>query len=188
MQNINGDFIKALTGKKIKFIPIKYNINPKENLLTQQLAAKYANNDIVGLCCVSKEHAKDMPIETAVQLIKKLNENNKTVFLFGAGHPSKEYAENLEKFDDIKFVNLVNSTSIYDMANIMSICKGFISVDTGTMHLSYAVQCPTVCLFYKDENITKWAPNTYLYNVSVIDKDFSVANIYNKLLQITDKI
>lgn len=181
MQDINGNFIKELTGKKGEILPIKYQISPQTNNLTKKLIEDYKDQEIIGLCCISKEKTKDMPQSTAINLINLLNEKNKIIFLFGAGTPSREYADNLKKSGCTKFVDLTDITSIYDLANIISICKGMISVDTGTMHLSYAVNCPTVCLFYKENNVKKWAPNKEIYNVEIISKDINENTIYNKL-------
>lgn len=181
MQDINGNFIKVLTGKKGDILPIRYNISPQTSDLTQKLIKDYKGQEIIGLCCVSKNKAKDMPLAIAIDVINLLNKENKTVFLFGAGASPREYADNLKKAGCTKFVDLTNITSIYDLANIISICKGMISVDTGTMHLSYAVNCPTVCLFYKENNVDKWAPNKELYNVEIIHKDITANIICDKL-------
>lgn len=184
MQDINGNFIKPISGKRGELLPIKFKTNPHKNVLTQQLIKEYPKEEIIGLCCVSKQQSKDMPIQTTIELITLLNQKNKKVFLFGAGNASRIYADNIKKNGCTKFVDLTNITSIYDLANIISICKGVISVDTGTMHLSYATKCPTVCVFYKQDNLKKWAPSEDLYNVKIIDKNFSAENIYNKLISV----
>lgn len=192
MQDINGNFLKALTGKNSEILPIEYNVAPDKNFLAKKLLETYTGKNIIGLCCVSKEKEKDMPIETAIEIINRLNKEYKTVFLFGNGDIARKYADNLKKLGCTTFVDLTNVTSIYDLANIIATCKGIISVDTGTMHLSCAVKTPTVCLFYKKANVAKWAPNTKLYNVIIEDSNFTAETIckeLNKLLSaIPDKI
>lgn len=181
MSEINADFISALTGKSAEIIPIKYNVNPEQNFIASKLKSEYGDKDIIGLCCTSKKTEKDMPVEEAIKLINLLNQNNKTVFLFGLGDKARTFSDNLKKKGCTKFVDLINITSIYDLANIISVCKGVISVDTGTMHLSYAVNTPTVCVFYLQKSVEKWAPSKDLYNVYVEYKDFSAENLVNQL-------
>ncbi len=48
-----------------------------------------------------------------------------------------------------KFINLVNKTSIKELALILQKCECLISIDTGTMHLGYAVGVPTIAIFYE---------------------------------------
>lgn len=70
----------------------------------------------------------------------------------------------------------------------MQICKAVISIDTGTMHLSYATGVPTVCIFYKTEMIEKWAPRKSLYpHTVIIDKNYTAENICNKTIELINE-
>ncbi len=184
MQDINGNFARTLTGKKAQVLPIKYNVSPENNFLAKSMLETCKNQDLIGLCCISKIKEKNMPLETALEIIKILELNNKTPVLFGSGNGAREFSDNLKKRGCLKFIDLTDVTSIYDLANIISICKGVISVDTGTMHLSYAVNSPVVCVFYKQINVEKWAPDTGLYNVYVEYNNFSAQNITGKLFEL----
>ncbi len=187
MQDINGNFVRALTGKRAEILPIKYNTNPKENFLAQSIKETFKDKDLVGLCCVSKDKEKNMPLETTLKIIKTLTNMDKVPILLGNGNSSREYTDNIKKNGCLNFLDLTDITSIYDLANVIAVCKGVISVDTGTMHLSYAVNCPTVCVFYKQSNVEKWAPDTDLYNVYVEDTDFSAENISGRLFELIEK-
>ena len=88
-----------------------------------------------------------MPVETAVELIEKLNKAGKTVLYFGAGKDSRAYADELKKRGCINFVDLTDVTTIYQLANVMRLCQAVISIDTGTVHLAYASGVPTVGIF-----------------------------------------
>ncbi len=177
-QDFNGDFIKPLTGKYGEVLPIKYLTNPSKDELTQKIAQEFQNKDIIGLCAVSKQKEKDMPLETAIEIISDLSSRGKTVLLFGAGEECRKYRDKLKAKGCLNFVDLIDQTTIYQMANIMQLCKVVISIDTGTMHLAYATGTPTVCIFYKKDMITKWAPRKSLYpHTVVIDKNQTAKNI-----------
>lgn len=176
-QDTNGDFIKALTGKDAEVLPIKYITNPSVDVFACSLASKYKGKDIIGLCTVSKNKEKDMPVDAAIEIINKYNQEGKVVFFFGAGKDCVDYVNELHKRGCTDFENLVNATSISSLANIMKLCKVVISVDTGTMHLACAVGAPIAVVFYKPDMIEKWAPREFLYKSIVIKDNYSTQNI-----------
>lgn len=182
MQDINALYIKVLTKKEPDIVPIKYLTNPESDALTQELAQKYKNKDIIGLCTVGKHIENYMPVETAIEIINKLSADNKLVFYFGAGDDSKKYADKLRKEGCKDFVDLSNKTTIYQLANIMRLCKVVISIDTGTLHLAYATGIPLVGVFYRPNQVKKWAPRKELYpNTEVIDCNYTAQNILDRM-------
>ena len=188
MQDINGDFIRTLTGKNGEILPIKYQPNQENDELIEKIKKQFSEKEIIGLCTVSKQKAKDMPVDTAIEIINKLASQDKTVFYFGAGKECRDYANELKKRGCRNFVDLTNATTINQLAGIMQICKAVISIDTGTMHLSYATGIPTVCIFYKTEMIEKWAPRKSLYpHTIIIDKNYTAENICNKTIELINK-
>ena len=169
-------------------MPVKYETNPAQNELAQKIAQQFKNKEIIGLCTVSKQKEKDMPVDTAINLINQLSSRGKTVLLFGAGEECRKYRDKLKAKGCLNFVDLIDQTTIYQMANIMQLCKVVISIDTGTMHLSYATGIPTVCIFYKKDMITKWAPRKSLYpHTIIIDKNYTAENICNKTIELINK-
>lgn len=176
-QEINAHLFQGYTLKKEKVLPIKYKTNPQKNFITTKLVENYKNKEIIGLCCISKTLSKDMPIEEAIKLINKLNEQQKIILFLGSGMIARTYADNLKKRGCTNFVDLTNITSIYDLANILKKCKCLISVDTGTMHLGYAVGCFTICVFFQKNTARKWAPDETLYDVKVIDNKYSLEKV-----------
>ena len=188
MQDINGDFIRTLTGKNGEILPIKYQPNQENDELIEKIKKQFSEKEIIGLCTVSKQKAKDMPVDTAIEIINKLASQDKTVFYFGAGKECRDYANELKKRGCRNFVDLTNVTTISQLAGIMQICKAVISIDTGTMHLSYATGIPTVCIFYKTEMIEKWAPRKSLYpHTIIIDKNYTAENICNKTIELINE-
>lgn len=177
MQDINASFISALTNSEPKILPIKYNTNLSNDLFASSLLAKYKGRDIIGLCTVSKNIEKDMPIETAIEIINNYQKQGKIVLFLGAGKPSEDYANELIRRGCTDFENLVNATTISSLANILTACSVLITVDTGTMHLACAVNTPVAVVFYKTEMIEKWAPREFLYKSVIIKNGYNAENI-----------
>ena len=180
MQDINGEFLEAITGKRTEIMPIKINVPDGENKIVQELNRIKGNRDIIGLTCISKAPDKDMPLQTAAELITELNNNQKLPLLLGVGPATRKYADDLKKMGVINFIDLVDATSICDLMQILVKCKALISVDTGTMHMACALGVPVVTTFYKKINVEKWAPRDNMYKCCLIDEDFSVENIIAK--------
>ena len=170
----HNNLLKGLTNRNIKNFPIKYNVpknieNPVKNL-------KY-----IALCTTSKKLEKDMPINTAIELINKINsETDYKVVYVGAGQNCEKYAHELEN-SGCDFINMVNKTSILELGSVLKDAEALISVDTGTMHFGYAIGTPTVCLFYQNDLAPFWAPDKNLYNVEVLVNDINTENIYSSL-------
>lgn len=166
--------LENLTEEKIENLPLVYNA-PEVALV---------EGDYVVLCTTSKRETKDMPIETAITLINKINRETGLKIVFtGAGQKSVDYAEKLLT-SGCDFINMVNKTTIPELSSLIKKSKALISVDTGTMHLGYAVSTPLVAIFY-EENMSKcWSPDTDLYNAVLIEKNQSAENIFNEIIRI----
>lgn len=184
IQEKHNKMLTLLVDKEIKNYPICYNIpdcikNTTKNKFS--LPDKY-----VVLCCISKKVSKDMPLNTTVDLIRKINsETGYTVVFIGAGSNTKQYAEEIEKCEN-NFINLTNKTTISELADIISNSIGLISVDTGVMHLGASLQVPVAAVFYEQQSITCWAPSKELYNCTIISNSQTAENIlsaFQKLIQ-----
>ena len=173
----HSKLLQQLTHRKIKNLPIKYNL--PEGIKNPLEGEKY-----VALCCITKNPPKDMPIETAIEIINKINtETEYKPVLTGAGELSQQYAEKLEKAG-VEFVNLVNKTSLLELGAVLKGSVGLISCDTGTMHLGYALDVSTVAVFYEDKCVPIWSPKAELYNTSTVSKNQTAENIVNELMRI----
>ena len=176
IQERNAFLLKKITDKEIINYPITYNYDG-------ELADKFKNlfekdKKYVVFCTTSKLPEKDMPVETSVELINELNKRNYNVIYTGTGQVALEHAKQFKEHN-CKFIDLVNQTTITDLACILKHSNGLISVDTGTMHFGYAMRIPTVCIFYKPDTISLWAPREELYKVKVITDNFNTENILN---------
>ena len=185
VQHRHCNLLTKITDEKIINCPIKYvadkKIPPKfQGFLSQD--KKY-----VALCTTTKQDEKDMPLNIAVELIEKLNADGYEVLFVGSGDKADKYAQELIK-NGAEFVNLVNQTSIYELAQVLRCSEGTISVDTGTMHFSYANDVPTLCLFYKESNVISWAPDKNLYPHTIVVNNFTAGitiTIGKKMLKIS---
>lgn len=186
VQERHCNLLKRITKEKLINYPITYNASNEIPEKLRNILSK--DKKYVALCTTSKLKEKDMPLQVAVELINKLNKDNYNVLFIGNGSNPQEYAEALYK-NQYNFINLVNKTTIYELAQVLRNCEALISVDTGTMHFSYANKVPTVCVFYKQDNIKPWAPRKTLYPYTILPKTNSIENIYsafNELTQNTD--
>lgn len=179
-----NNLLRKVTKKEVINLPIVYNATDDIPKNLQNILAK--NKKYVALCPISSNKIKDIPLCTSIDLINKLVLDNYEILLVGVGERTQKYASELEE-NNCKFINLVNKTSIYELAQTLRNCKGLISVDTGTMHIGYASGVPTVCLFYVENNIIGWAPDKELYPHTILPVDNTSQSIYQAFVQVTNK-
>lgn len=170
--------LQSLTNKKVKNYPIKYQLSEEVRRSTTEILSDI--EDYVVLCTTSKNVVKDMPVETATQLIKQLNEIGQKVVFVGVGEKALEHARMLKE-SGCDFLDLTNKTTIPQLGAILEKSRCLISVDTGTMHLGCAVGIPTVAVFYEQGTLNNWAPKQELYKSVVIHENQTAESILNAL-------
>lgn len=186
VQERHANLLKAITDREIKNFPITY-------LSNNEIPTKFENifqkdKKYVALCTTTKQDEKDMPIDTAAALVNILNENGYEVIYTGAGAKAKDYAQKLKDFG-CKFINLTNQTTIFELSHVLRNCTAAICADTGTMHFSYANKVPTVCVFYKSENLKEWAPRKELYSfTTILSKPSEAQEIYDAFTKLTKEL
>jgi ADP-heptose:LPS heptosyltransferase len=170
--------LESLTNKKIQNLPIKFNIQ------TNISNPIFEKNYIV-ICAITKKETKDIPIETIVELIKKINtETNNKVVIVGIGEKISNYVKKLNK-EKAKFIDMTNKTSLLELAVVLKNSKGLISADTGTLHLGCALGVPTTAIFYEgNAPVSIWSPSKDLYNVSIIENNQNTENIFNEFIKL----
>ena len=136
-------------------------------------------NKYIVLSPESKDVVKDWEYEEVLKFIKM---SPVQVVLTGT-EKTKILAEKLRN-DKAQFIDLCGKTTILELVKILKNAFCCISVDTGTMHLSYASGTETICLFYNDNMVNEWLPKN-LNNITLLTgKKFYSSD--NKL--ITEKI
>ena len=177
VQTQHMDLLKGITKEELIDCPIKYfvdekTISPIENL-----------NDYIVLCPISSKKTKDMPHETIIELIKNLN---KKVVILGSGQASRELSKKLKEENLENLIDLTDKTTLQQAAKVIKEADGVISVDTGLMHMSCALDKPTVAVFYQGEQ-SGFAPDEKMYKTKSIFKNQSCDNIIKTLKELINK-
>lgn len=173
--------LKKITHNDVKNIPIKYlmDFEIPENL------KEIMNSDkkYVAFSPISKNPEKDIPLDVAIQVVNKLSEEFQVLYL-GAGEKALNFANQM-KDEGADFIDLTNKTSFPDLARVIQNCSAVLSVDTGTMHLSYSLGVPTVCVFYRQNTVKYWAPDSNIYaNVSIIDDEYTADRMCSAVINL----
>lgn len=167
VQERHNNLLKKITDSEIFNYPIKY-ISKK--CIPEKFKDLFLNNKkYIALCPCSSRIEKNMPIESIVQIINDLNNDNYEVIIVGAGKEALSCTEKLIN-NNCNFINLVNMTTIYELAQVLKCCEALVSVDTGTMHFGCALSVPTVAIFYEIGSEYYWAPKKDLYKAHVIEQ------------------
>ena len=173
--------LTKITHKQIVNLPIKYTTDSE---IPEQFKTIFNDSkNCLVFVPISKNPEKDMPLEVATDVIKKLSDKFKVIYT-GAGDKAVNFANKLKE-NGTDFVDLTNKTSFQDLARIIKKCSVVLSVDTGTMHLAYALEVPTVCVFYRKTTVKYWAPDPNVYkNVVIIDNEYTPDNMYSAVMKI----
>lgn len=123
---------------------IRYDKKSKAKIT--KLLAKYPKPHIAispNVAWRSRTYPYDKMQKVAEKLV---TQTNGTIFLLGAGNADK-YAAQIVKNTHKNIINLVNKTSLVDIATLLDLVDLHITPDTGQMHIGFAQKTPTVALF-----------------------------------------
>lgn len=107
----------------------------------------------------TSDSLKQWPIERFKQLAKSLSgRSGVKILIIG-----KEEGRCREEFENLgeNIINLVNQTSLVELAQVLKQCKLLVTGDSGPMHLAAAVGTPVVALFRNDlpgKTAQRWGP------------------------------
>ena len=175
------NLLKYATNKPIKDLPIEFVVDDNLDDKFKNIIPK--DKKYITLCTLTKQNYKDMPLECAIGLIKKINKTDFEIVFTGKGDNCVQYAKKLKEAN-CNFIDLTNKTSILELAKIIKNSKCLISVDTGTMHLGYSLGIPVVAVFYEQNVSQIWAPDEKLYKSILIENNQTPDNIFNKMSEI----
>ena len=167
----HNDLLKKITDKKIENFPMVYNAQ-------KEIGRKFLddNKRYIALCPTTKNTAKDIPHNITAELINSLNNEGLTPILTGAGKAAEEYSKILHS-QNLKFLDLTDKTSIYELGCVLKNCEALISADTGTMHLGCAVDTPVIAVFYQKDKLVNWSPSALQYRCFVISTNQTAEHI-----------
>ena len=188
VQQENAKLLESLIKKEVLDLPVRYSPPPEAWSYIQKLLEQYnitLRDELVGLCTTSKKIEKDLPVATAIEVIKELNQQGKKVVFLGAGSRAEEYVQELYRQGCHSFLDFTNKTSIAQLGAVIQKCTAVISVDTGTLHLTCALGVPLIALFYIHDrhHLEKWAPAEY-YRHILLTGNITALDIKNSLQQV----
>lgn len=196
--NFNNSYLEII-GLKAPIENISFNYPEKYNdIISEKLSAAGLNiENFITLNPVSKSTLKDWNYKRCAEIIQKLNTVNIKTVLIGT-QQTKLFGEKIKEITD-DFIDMTNNTTIFELSALLNKAKVNISVDTGTMHLSYAIGKSTICLFFRD-TYKSWTPkdtekNPVFIGEQYADKQGNIItkkeilpqNIYEKIMEIIPK-
>lgn len=138
-------------------------------------------NDYIALSTTSKQEANDWDINEIIDFVSK---SDLPVVFVGTGR-AHEIAQKIKTHNLPNFIDVTNKTTIMDVAVILSKANCVVSVDTGTMHMAYLLDKPTICLFHQPIMIPQWYPS-HLDNVKIIEGNKYLDKDTNKIIKIKE--
>lgn len=124
---------------------------------------------LIGLCPCARLEGKNWWPEDTAEFIKMINQNTDSKVVFVGDSSAVEFAQKVKDLG-VDFFDLTAKTTIPQLAAVIAKCEKFASVDTGSMHLAFALDIPTVALFYYD-CVTKWGPQDRVKNRVILNPD-----------------
>jgi len=103
---------------------------------------------LIGMHCGAKRLINRWPLECFIAVGKRLIEKDNAYILLTGGANEKELTSQIAEGIGVNCLNLAAETAeLTVLAAIVQQCRGFISNDTGIMHMAYAMGIPTVAIF-----------------------------------------
>ncbi len=133
--------------------------------------------DAVAVHPFTSDPRKDWPIERFQGLINKVTRDlgNKVIIIGKLEDINK--ARDFSEVSGETVINLVNKTTLVELANILKQCKLLVTGDSGPMHMACAVGTPVIALFRNDlpgKTALRWGPKS---NGSIIIENNNLSNI-----------
>ncbi len=162
----------GLAGAKTLDKTIKIKVN-------EDLFKEFIGQRVVAIHPFTSDPVKQWPLERFIELAQRITrENGVKVVLVGRAED-----QNIEAGDGV--VDMVNKTSLVELAALLKRCSLLVSCDSGPMHLAVSVGTPVVALFRNDlpgKGAQRWGP--WGKGHTVIEKgslgDISVEEVLDK--------
>jgi ADP-heptose:LPS heptosyltransferase len=157
MQSFLNLLSTGLPSRKISQLVLPF-INPPSEQISWAKDLLKGKDKLVAICLSASISQRLWSTDNFRGLIKYLIVGGYQVLLLGG---KKEYclslkvSEGVDKREDI--VNLAGKTTLSQLVAILSLCRFYIGVDSGILHLAYALDIPTISLFGPGIK-EKWAP------------------------------
>jgi len=130
----------------------------------------WTNQKLIGLCPCARLEGKNWWPEDTAEFINLVSKNTDYKVVLVGDNSAKPFVEQIKNLECANFYDMSGKTNIHQLAALIACCEKFVSVDTGSMHLAFALNIPTVALFYYD-CITKWGPKNFNINKIILNPD-----------------
>lgn len=130
----------------------------------------WKNEKLIGLCPCARLEGKNWWPEDTAEFIDIVNKNTDFKVILVGDTAAKTFTEKIKEAGCNNFYDMSGKTNISQLAALISKCEKFVSVDTGSMHLAFALDIPTIALFYYD-CVTKWGPKDNFKNSVILKFD-----------------
>ena len=119
---------------------------PERTWLSENLKVQGFESDYrwIGLCPGARWRSKRWPLESFVDLVRKMNSSDVRFAVIG-GMEDRAMGERLGC--ENRVLDLTGRTTIPEMVEWLRVCSVVITNDTGPMHIAAAVNTPVVALF-----------------------------------------
>jgi ADP-heptose:LPS heptosyltransferase len=119
---------------------------PERTWLSENLKVQGFESDYrwIGLCPGARWRSKRWPLESFVDLVRKMNSPDVRFAVIG-GMKDRAMGERLRC--ENRVLDLTGRTTIPEMIEWLRVCSVVITNDTGPMHIAAAVNTPVVALF-----------------------------------------
>lgn len=178
VQKMHLQLLSGITKEQLIDVPNVIELPEGNCALTEGL------KDYFVIIPANTKKVKEFPLEITVDILTKCP-NKKFVFV-GSGNFASEYSKKLAEYNFKNLIDISNKTSLLDAAYVIKNAKAVISSDTGLLHLSCALNKPTVALFFQ-EHTKRFIPREDLYNCITYTEDYNTESILDSVEKVIKK-
>ncbi|MDP8263096.1 MAG: glycosyltransferase family 9 protein [Candidatus Ancaeobacter aquaticus] len=121
----------------------------------KEIWQKYAVGEtepVFGISPHAASSLKQWPIDRCIELIKNIQSQYTARCVLIGGNDARDIGESI--MDSCpQCINLIGHTSISELIAIMSKMKGFVTNDSGPLHIASALDVPTVAIFGPSDDV-----------------------------------
>ena len=152
--------------------------------------AGYSDKKLIGFSpCSALEH-KDWTPEDGKRLIDLINQIPGYKVIITGDYVAYCFAEKIRALGTDDFLDLTCTTNLKQFLILLKKLKKLVTVDTGSAHLAYALNVPTIVMFFVN-HVKVWGPlNTNLHKMLYKPDRFSLKaeEVFNELNLISELV
>lgn len=146
------------------------------------------NKQLLGFCPAAGTKdgifkVKTWDVDEACKFLQQINQEGKYKVVLVGQHACEEFANQMKAKGQSDFIDLTHKTNISELGAVVSLFDKFISVDSAPMHMGFAVNTPTICLFFQD-NHKKWGPRDKKNNSLLFSTHITATEVMSSLEQL----